>query len=46
MDGESRTTNSVTYRCDATERRPPSDEWPLLAGEAIPDVRSSLDHVI
>ena len=46
MDVESRTTNSVTYRCVATEREPPSDEWPLLAGEAIQNLRSSLDHVI
>jgi hypothetical protein len=46
MDVESRTTTSITYRCVATERQPPSDEWPLLAGEAIQNLRSSLDHVI
>ena len=43
---ESRTANSVTYRCVATQRQPPSDEWPLLAGEAIQNLHASLDHVI
>ncbi len=43
---ESRTAESVTYRSIATEREPPSDEWSLLAGEAIQNLRASLDHVV
>ena len=46
LEVEARTPRSITYRCVATEREPPSDEWPLLAGEAIQNLRSSLDHVI
>jgi hypothetical protein len=43
---ESRTANSIRYRCFATEREAPSDEWPLLAGEAIQNIRAALDHVV
>jgi hypothetical protein len=43
---ESRTANSIRYRCFAVEREAPSDDWPLLAGEAIQNLRSALDHVI
>jgi hypothetical protein len=30
----------------AVEREPPSDEWPLVLGEIVHNLRSSLDHVI
>jgi hypothetical protein len=46
IEVESRTADSITFRGIATEREPPSDEWPLLAGEAIQNLRASLDHVI
>jgi hypothetical protein len=43
---ESRSSHNITYRCLAIEREPPPDEWSLLAGEAIQNLRSALDHVI
>jgi hypothetical protein len=43
---ESRSAHKITYRCLALEREPPSDEWPLLAGEALHNIRSALDHVV
>ena len=43
---ESRSAKHITYRCIAVEREPPSDEWPLLAGEAIQNLRAALDHVV
>jgi hypothetical protein len=43
---ESRSAHQVTYRCFATEREAPPDEWPLLAGEAIQNLRASLDHMV
>ena len=46
MEIESRSTHNVTYRCIAVERESPPDEWPLLAGEAIHNLRASLDHIV
>jgi hypothetical protein len=43
---ESRSADHIAYRCFAVEREPPSDEWALLAGEAIQNVRSALDHLV
>lgn len=34
------------HRCFAVEREPVPEEWPLLAGEAIQNLRSALDHLI
>jgi hypothetical protein len=45
-DVESRSTHEITYRCFAVEREAPPDEWPLLAGEAIQNLRSALDHMV
>ena len=36
----------VECRCYAEERQAPPDHWPLLAGEAIQNLRSALDHVV
>jgi hypothetical protein len=46
LEVESRTPRTIRYRCLATEREPPSEEWPLLAGDAIQNIRNSLDHVV
>jgi hypothetical protein len=43
---ESRSTNEIRYRALAAELEAPPDEWPLLAGEAIQNLRSALDHVV
>ena len=43
---ETRTPEYVKYRCFATQRQPVPDDWPLLAGEAIQNLRSALDHVV
>ena len=43
---ELRSPNEVDFRCFATEREAPPSEWPLLAGEAIQNVRAALDHAI
>ena len=43
---ESRSAQAITYRSFAVEREAPPEEWPLLAGEAIQNIRSSLDHIV
>lgn len=43
---EARSTHEITYRCLAVEREPPPDDWPLLAGEAIQNLRAALDHMV
>jgi hypothetical protein len=43
---ESRSAQHVTYRCFAVEQEAPPDEWSLLAGEAIQNLRASLDHLV
>lgn len=43
---QSRSTEEIRYRCYATEREAPPDHWPLLAGEAIQNLRSALDHAV
>jgi hypothetical protein len=46
VERERRSANDVKYRCFARERQPPADHWPLLAGEAIQNLRSALDHAL
>lgn len=41
-----RSAQEVKYRCFARERKAPPDHWPLLAGEAIQNLRSALDHAV
>jgi hypothetical protein len=41
-----RSPEEVEYVCFAVERQAPSDDWPLLAGEAIHNLRGSLDHAV
>lgn len=43
---ERRAANQIFCRCFATEQHAPPDHWPLLAGEAIQNVRSALDHAV
>jgi len=42
----SRSPHKIEYRCFAVEQEPPPDEWPLLAGKAIQNLRSALDHLV
>jgi len=46
VEVESRSPRKIKYRGLAVEREAPSDEWPLLAGEAIQNLRSALDHIV
>lgn len=46
VERQPRTPYHVEYDCFAIEREPPPDHWPLLAGEAIQNLRSALDHVV
>ncbi len=43
---ESRSTHEITFRSFAVERESPPEDWPLLAGEAIQNLRSALDHIV
>jgi hypothetical protein len=41
-----RAPNEVHFRCFGTEVEAPPDHWPLLAGDAIQNIRSALDHCV
>jgi hypothetical protein len=41
-----RSANEAEYRCFAVQRKPIPFHWPLLAGEAIQNLRSALDHLV
>lgn len=41
-----RSLQEAVYSCFATQREAPPGHWPLLAGEAIQNLRSALDHLI
>jgi hypothetical protein len=43
---ELRSPQELAYRCFATPLRKMPDHWPLLAGEAIQNLRSALDHAV
>jgi hypothetical protein len=43
---ETRTPQHRIHRIYACERKPVPEHWPLLAGEAIQNLRASLDHVV
>src|SRR5688500_20305478 len=45
-DHERRSPSEVVYRSIAIERVPIPDEWALLAGEAVQNLRSGLDHAV
>jgi hypothetical protein len=45
-EGEPRSAEEIEYRCFAVERKPPLDHWPLLAGEAVHNLRAALDHFV
>jgi hypothetical protein len=45
-EAKPRSAQEIEYRCFATERKPVDDSWALLAGEALQNLRSALDHVI
>ena len=43
---ERRPSQEVEHVCFAVERQAPPDHWPLVAGEAIHNLRSSLEHAV
>lgn len=43
---ELRSPQEVVYRCFAVQKREMPSHWPLLAGEAIQNLRSALDHLV
>lgn len=43
---EPRSPNEVHFRCFATEVQAPPDHWPLVASDAIQNIRSALDHCV
>jgi hypothetical protein len=42
----SKSAHEIKFRGIAEEREAPPDYWPLLAGDAIQNLRSALDHVV
>jgi len=46
VEHEDRGLFEVVYRCYGEERKPIPEEWDLLAGEAIQNLRASLDHAV
>jgi hypothetical protein len=43
---ESQSPQEIRYRAVAIEQEAPPDGWPLLAGDAIQNLRSALDHAV
>lgn len=43
---ELRSEQEAVYRCFAVPRKAMPHHWPLLAGEAIQNLRSALDHLV
>jgi hypothetical protein len=43
---EVRSPKEIVYRCFAVKQEPMPLHWPLLAGEAIQNLRSALDHLV
>jgi hypothetical protein len=43
---ELRSAQEAEYRCFAVQRKEMPTHWPLLAGEAIQNLRSALDHLV
>jgi hypothetical protein len=43
---KARSVQEVEYRCFAVQRKTMPDHWPLLAGEAIQNLRAALDHLV
>ncbi len=43
---EHRSTHEVAYVCFAVPKKPLPDHWPLVLGDAVQNLRSSLDHAI
>jgi len=46
VERKARSAQEIEYRCFAVQRKPMPSHWPLLAGEAIQNLRSSLDHLV
>lgn len=46
VERKRRSAQEVAYRCFATEIETMPEHWPLLAGEAIQNLRSALDHAV
>jgi hypothetical protein len=43
---KARSPQEIEYRCFAVQRKTMADHWPLLAGEAIQNLRAALDHLV
>lgn len=43
---ERRSAQEVAYVCFAVPKKPIPDHWPLLLGDAVQNIRNSLDHAI
>ncbi len=46
IETEQRPGNEIAYDVFAVERKPTPDHWPLLAGDAIQNLRASLEHAV
>ena len=46
VESERRSAQEVVYRCFAVQQLPIPEHWPLLAGEAVQNLRSGLDHAV
>jgi hypothetical protein len=45
-ESKARSAQEIEYRCFAVQRKAMPLHWPLLAGEAIQNLRSALDHLV
>jgi hypothetical protein len=43
---EARAPMEIEYTCFAVEKQAPPDHWPLLLGDAIHNLRASLEHAV
>lgn len=46
VEPKARSAKAVEYECFAVERQWPPDCWPLMAGDALQDIRSSLEYLV
>jgi hypothetical protein len=43
---EVRSSEEIAYDCFAVPKKPLPDHWPLLLGDAVQNIRNSLDHAV
>ena len=46
VEREVRSPEEVRYDCFAIPKKPLPDHWPLVIGDAVQNIRSSLDHAV